>query len=349
MWLRDLYKVETLDTRFTPSNPGPLPKAQPSKWNTPEYYIYYAFFLTIPFLMFKSVYDVSQPSHTTYKQYEHLLEPGWIPGRKVDNSDAQYRGFRDNLPVMAVILVLHPLLRRAWEKFSGVSGSEGAANGSLKREGVVEQQAEVRMKSRIRFDLAFAAIFLLALHGISAFKVLAILTINYQIATALPRQYVTIATWVFNIGILFANELCRGYPLASVASLLLPSTTTNADPKAESEMGWGAWLDSYGGLLPRWEVLFNITVLKMIAFNFDYLWSLDRRASSPVEVRLPSSHTLSQPLLRPLSLTRFRRKTSLLPNTPKKNASAWAPRQPPSPSPTTSPTPSTPRSTSSAP
>lgn len=294
MKLRDLYKIETLDDRFVPSNPGPLPKAQPSQWRTPEYMCYGFVFLTIPILMFKSVYDVSQPSHPTYKQYEHLLEPGWIPGRRVDNSDAQYRGFRQNLPIMAVILVLHPVLRRVWERVSG-GGSGGGefANGSLKGESVVEQRAEARMQSRIRFDLAFAAVFLLALHGISAFKVLFLLSLNYKIATGLPRQYVTAATWTFNIGILFANELCKGYPLAGVASLILPSATTNADPKAETEMGWGAWLDTYGGLLPRWEILFNVTVLKMIAFNFDYLWSLDRPASSPIEVRptRPSSRT----------------------------------------------------------
>lgn len=289
MRLRDLYKVETLDNRFTPANPGPLPKAQPSKWRTPEFFLYYAAFLTIPILMFKAVYDVSQPSHPTYAQYKHLLEPGWIPGRKVDNSDAQYRGFRENLPVMAVILVLHPVLRRVSEKFSG--GTE-AVDGGSKREDVGEQRAEARMQSRIRFDLAFAAVFLLTLHGISAFKVLLILSVNYKIATGLPRQYMAAATWIFNIGILFANELCRGYPLAGVASLILPSTTTNADSKAELDMGWGAWLDSYGGLLPRWEVLFNITVLKMIAFNFDYLWSLDRSDSNHIEV-CPHSFTLS--------------------------------------------------------
>ena len=349
MRLRELYKVETLDTRFTPKEPGPLPKAQKSQWNTPEYYLYYLVFLTIPVLMFKSVYDVSQPSHPTYKQYEYLLEPGWIPGRKVDNSDAQYRGFRENLPVMAVILVLHPLLRRVWERFSGNGGDgQASANGGIKGEAQPEQRAEARMKSRTRFDLAFAAIFLLALHGISALKVLAILSINYKIATGLPRQHVTLAIWVFNVGILFANELCRGYPLAGVASLILPSTTTNADPKAEVEMGWGAWLDTYGGLLPRWEVLFNITVLKMIAFNFDYLWSLDRRASSPIEVchSTPSMLSLSNNRCFTL-LTRSRRKTSHQRNTPKKTESATAPRPAPSPTPTTSLTPSTALSTSS--
>ena len=68
--------------------------------------------------MFKSVYDVSQPSHPSYKQYSHLLEDGWVPGRKVDNSDAQYRSFRDNIPYMGMVLVIHPLLRRIYDKFS---------------------------------------------------------------------------------------------------------------------------------------------------------------------------------------------------------------------------------------
>jgi len=113
-----LFHVETLDNRFASKSGEALSTARPSKWKTPEYYIYYACFLTIPFLMFKSVYDVSQPSHPSYSHYAPLLSPGWIPGRKVDNSDAQYRGFRDNIPYMALLLMLHPLLRRAYERLS---------------------------------------------------------------------------------------------------------------------------------------------------------------------------------------------------------------------------------------
>ena len=117
-FLSRLYRAETLDTRFAPKSGQRLPDAQPSKWNTPEYYLYYLCFLTIPFLMVKSVYDVSGPWHVSYKQYEHLLEPGWIPGRKVDNSDAQYRGFRENIPYMGMVVVLHPILRRVYERFT---------------------------------------------------------------------------------------------------------------------------------------------------------------------------------------------------------------------------------------
>lgn len=117
-FLGQLYKVETLDTRFASKTGQRSPDAQPSKWNTPEYYFYYLCFLTIPFLMVKSVYDVSGPWHPSYKNYEHLLEPGWIPGRKVDNSDAQYRSFRDNIPYMALVVILHPLLRKAYERLA---------------------------------------------------------------------------------------------------------------------------------------------------------------------------------------------------------------------------------------
>lgn len=135
-------------------------------------------------------------------------------------------------------------------------------------------QPERRLQQRVRYDLIFSAIFLLALHGFSAFKVLLILYLNFTMATNLPRTYIPAASWIFNIAVLFSNEHYGGYPYASVARPLSGGVTSN----------WGGWLDSYGGLIPRWEILFNITVLRLISFNMDYYWSLDNRAGSPVEV-----------------------------------------------------------------
>ncbi|KAI7067857.1 hypothetical protein KC352_g42880, partial [Hortaea werneckii] len=103
MNLLQLFRVETLDARFVSKSSHPLPGTQAPKWKTGEFYAYALAFATIPFFMFKSVYDVSQPSHPSYKQYGHLLEDGWVPGRKVDNSDAQYRSFRDNIPYMGMV------------------------------------------------------------------------------------------------------------------------------------------------------------------------------------------------------------------------------------------------------
>ncbi|KAF2862152.1 MBOAT-domain-containing protein [Piedraia hortae CBS 480.64] len=233
-YVRDLFTPEALDFRFAAKNNGePLPYSRPSRWKSTEFYCYYFGFMVVPFFMFKSVYDVSQPSHPGYKHFESRLSPGWIPGRKFDNSDAQYSSFRENVPYLALLLVLHPLLRVT------ISARDG-------------------FERRARFDLCFALVFLFALHGLSALKILIILTANYALATQLPRDIVPIATWVFNVAILFANELCHGYPL----------------PK-----GWFP----FEGLIPRWEILFNITVLRLIAYNFDYIWMLDRRSGSPLE------------------------------------------------------------------
>lgn len=273
----ELFRVETLDTRLASTTNVPRPDAKPSRWNTPEYYLYYFIFLTIPPLMFKSVYDVSQPSHPTYSQYEHLLSPGWIPGRRVDNSDAQYAGFRGNIPYMALLLVLHPILRRVVDSFTQTGDTSKVSVGQKKPKTAGPGDGDVRLQARVNFDLAFAAIFLLALHGLSAFKILLILYLNYTVGTALPKKYAGAATWAFNMATLFSNEIFRGYRFAALSAFF-------SSENAVFDQSLGAKLDSYGGLIPRWEVLFNITVLRLIAFNFDYIWMLDRKASSPIEV-----------------------------------------------------------------
>lgn len=128
--LTHLFRVETLDARFASNTGEPAPDAVPSKWNTWEYYVYYVVFLIIPPWMFKTVYDCSQPTHPGYQHYEHLLEPGWVPGRKVDNSDSQYSGFRENIPYMAILLLAHPLLRRAYEQMTS-SGAQKVAKPNV--------------------------------------------------------------------------------------------------------------------------------------------------------------------------------------------------------------------------
>lgn len=133
------------------------------------------------------------------------------------------------------------------------------------------------------FDTGFAVIFLIALHGFSAGKVLLILYLNYNLATRLPRKYVPAATWVFNIGTLFANELTQGYKFTKMAQYFSPLDRPMADSLIHV---WAGWLDSHGGIMSRWEILFNLTVLRLISFNLDYYWSLDRRSGSPIEVCL---------------------------------------------------------------
>ncbi|KAI4167631.1 MAG: hypothetical protein LQ343_007049, partial [Gyalolechia ehrenbergii] len=307
LYARRLFSLDTLDTRFTASSwtsptvngsekPSRIDPAnsvsgldvqdglskrrpvestekantQPSKWATPEYFLYYVVIgLAIPW-MFKSVCDVSLPSHPNYAKYEHLLSPGSIPGRKVDNSDQQYSGFRDNLPYLILLLIFHPLSRRLYEKLYPVGQQDGSTSAKVSQT-PQHLQADVRLDRRVRFDVGFACIYLLALHGASSLKVFVILYINYALAKRLPQSYVPLATWVFNIGILFANEFY-----------------------GKADQSWGSLLDSYGGLLPRWEIMFNITVLRLISFNLDYHWSLNRSGGSPIEKKQLDQSDLSE-------------------------------------------------------
>ncbi|OTA04359.1 glycerol:H+ symporter (Gup1), putative [Trichoderma parareesei] len=292
-YLRKVYDLDTLDTRFTSSTSVPYQtvidarddpavereaaararsSAPPPKWRTPEFFLYYIVFIVVVPYMFWVAYDVSRPSDPRYSKYEKYLSEGWIPGRKIDNSDAQYRTFRGNFPIMTGLLIFHPLLRKGWE--SVYKPSARGARGST------------RLDQRATFDFIFAIVFIVILHGISSFKILAILSINYQLATKLPRKYVPAATWIFNIGTLFANELTMGYRLQLLANWVGPPW----GPLAH----WGYWLDRWGGILTRWDILFNITILRLISFNLDYYWSIDKRSSNSLEKKGLDPASLSE-------------------------------------------------------
>ena len=169
---------------------------------------------------------------------------------------------------MAIVVVIHPLLRKVYDYVRPLSTSETSRP---------EAHGEARLRQRVSYDLFFATIFLFVLHGSSGLKVFLIIYTNYTLAVNLPKKYIPIITWLFNVLVLFANELCNGYPYARIAQ----GFSLGGKPP----FNWGAILDSYGGLVPRWEVLFNLTVLRLISFNLDYYWSLDPKGGSPIEVR----------------------------------------------------------------
>lgn len=166
------------------------------------------------------------------------------------------------------------MLRRLYERMTLPSKTTESGNAPSQ---VSQGQSQARLDSRLRFDFFSSIVFISALVGVSAFKILIILIINFKIGTALPRSAIPVTTWIFNIAILFANELSQGYRFSSLSSAIEPIYPAASD--------WVKTLDSFGGIMPRWEVLFKITVLRMISFNFDHYWSLQRaRAGSPLEV-----------------------------------------------------------------
>jgi hypothetical protein len=73
-FLASVYDLDTLDTRFTTPSSVPYKasidkreddrvpdkRAEPPKWNTLEFYVYYLVFLTVVPYMFWIAYDVSR-------------------------------------------------------------------------------------------------------------------------------------------------------------------------------------------------------------------------------------------------------------------------------------------------
>jgi hypothetical protein len=183
-----------------------------------------------------------------------------------------------------LLLIFHTLLRRGYNYVfrSGLytTPSGGTSQSARLTQGLsVQAASDARLQQRISFDVWFAVPFIIILHGFSSIKVLLILYTNYRIVKDLPKNYKVAATWAFNIGILFATEYFRGYSFAPLAHMLAFNST------AADGANWGNWMDRRGGLVKRWEVLFNITILRLISFNMDYYWSLSNGEVDPVEVR----------------------------------------------------------------
>ncbi|KAF1956631.1 MBOAT-domain-containing protein [Byssothecium circinans] len=321
--LKQLYSLDTLDTRFVVASSAPPKEAlelaeldparplpvrngrvkgreydedvQPSRWRTPELIVCSTIVAWSIYFMISTVVDVSRASHPNYSDIEGWLDKGWIPGRRVDNSDAQYRSFRSNVPYLVIILMLHPLLRKAYDGFwranTYTNVRSSAANG-LTMGLTTTAAADARLNQRISFDIPFAVIFLSALHGFSVLKIAGILYINYSIAKRLPRAYVPAATWIFNISLMFANDIFKGYSFGKILGVVLPSYQGSYKQPWRTNAAYT--LDMYGGLIPRWEVLFNFTVLRNISFNLDHYWSSNASDGSPLEKKQLDPANLSE-------------------------------------------------------
>ncbi|KAH8144624.1 uncharacterized protein LAJ45_11392 [Morchella importuna] len=291
--LRDIFSLETLDSRFTDGtlktahesreSKKVREEAGPARWKTPEFFLYYVVFAIAVPSMFKVAIDLSQESHPNYPKYKHLLSPGWIPGRQVDNSDHQFRSFRSNMPILFCVLALHSVLRRIFDYAFNTAFPPPPVTSS--------HRASHNITRRNIFDVLFALIFLTALHAFSIIKILVILTGNYLISFFHPTSIANpILTWIFNMAVLFANEYCDGYRFATILPWLIAGEGAGVGEAMDKAFG--------GGLLPRWSLSFNITVMRLISYNLDHYWAAKRReegaaGGAAIEVRTFTAATTS--------------------------------------------------------
>ncbi|KAL1928870.1 hypothetical protein VTP01DRAFT_2656 [Rhizomucor pusillus] len=235
---------------------GPSPSTtSPPRWRTKEFYFYYICFSIVVPYMFYVTYKLSTEDDPHYQEYEDLLSEGWIPHRKVDNSDAQYATFRDNIPHLLLLVSVYLLLSHLHRILTSNSG--------------VPIKQPQQPLHRIHFFFISSLVVVTVLNGANILKIMTIITISYAIGKLTQGSiYNPVLTWIFNLGILFANEYCKGYYFSSLLG--------------ESF----AWLDEYEGIQQRWYILFNFVMLRLISFNMDYYWQCKRPRSTYEDDRL---------------------------------------------------------------
>ncbi|EIW57931.1 MBOAT-domain-containing protein [Trametes versicolor FP-101664 SS1] len=230
----------TIPSSYSPQvkvAPHPLPR-----WRTPEFMVYYVVFVLVVPMMAWIPYSLSSSSHPNYPFYERRLSPGWMFGRRVDNSDNQYRSFRSGLSSLVLLASAFLGLKYLYTLVARQT-RHASDNSNL---------------FQVPFLVAFSIAMLFGLHGLSALKVLSILALNYGIAKTSAGYKATPAlTWVFNGLVLFAIDRNSGFSYASLHPYL-------------------SALDAWKGVYPRWWISFNITMLRLISFNMDYHWACRR-------------------------------------------------------------------------
>lgn len=238
------FALETLDTRLMAPNDSAKRQAVikrangKSKWHTLEFRIYLLVFAIFVPMLYKTAMDASNETNPNYPRYERLLSQGWMFGRKVDNSDQQYRFFRDNFPLLMGLMVLHVTLRRV------VSGA-------------------LNLSKRTYFDFGFGLIFLFVAHGFNSSKILIHIFINFAIGKYIHNKRVAYyVTWGYGILTLFINDNYRNF-----------------------KFGVSFIDNGFKGIIERWDVMFNFTLLRMLSFNLDYFERLDNIHNSKKEIK----------------------------------------------------------------
>ncbi|KAJ3996688.1 MBOAT, membrane-bound O-acyltransferase family-domain-containing protein, partial [Lentinula boryana] len=226
-------------------------KRKPSRWKTAEFKFYYVILcLALPIMIWIPI-TLSSPSHPNYPQYQFKLSRGWLFGRDLDNSDSQYRSFRNNIPILTAVAALFLSLKYFWSKLCNVS------------------QVPTDNLHLLPLNAVLSTLFLLGLHGSSILKLVAVISINYVVAkTCKSSRLGPALTWAFNIGILFLNDRYNGYQFGEIF------------PSLEFLVR-----DTYEGFYPRWHINFNITMLRLVSFSMDYYWA----CKNPVSVETGSS------------------------------------------------------------
>ncbi|RWW79421.1 hypothetical protein BHE74_00012294 [Ensete ventricosum] len=117
------------------------------------------------------------------------LRPGWISGRLNDISDAQWRNFRENLPILTVVLGFFTIV----------------AN-------ILRYWYNLRGRGMSFIWILTSLSYLSYLHGACVGYIISIASLNFFMAKVFARsKYYLGMLWVFNLAILIVNRIYEGY------------------------------------------------------------------------------------------------------------------------------------------
>lgn len=129
-----------------------------------------------------------QLSRDYYKQL-HGLRPGWLIAHYLnDVSDAQWRNFRGNIPVLTLVFAIFTLLANFMRAFN------------------------LRVKGMSIVWLLFSLAYLSYLHGACIVFILSIATGNFLLVKIFAqKEYFPLVVWSYNILFLLCNRIYEGY------------------------------------------------------------------------------------------------------------------------------------------
>jgi D-alanyl-lipoteichoic acid acyltransferase DltB (MBOAT superfamily) len=113
--------------------------------------------------------------------------------------------------------------------------------------------------THVAMNIAFISF----LHGPPVIFMMAVYVLNYlwtKLHSRLPFAVYYGVPWIFHLAVLFSNDINQGYKFR----FLSPSLQ---------------WVDDMGTGLMRWYVIFNMSTLRMLGYNYD-VWEAFRRGSA---------------------------------------------------------------------
>ncbi|XP_057544578.1 membrane-bound O-acyltransferase gup1 isoform X2 [Amaranthus tricolor] len=132
-----------------------------------------------------------QLSHDYY-QYLRGLRYGWLANRLNDVSDAQWRNFRGNLPILTAVFGLLTIVATSLRKFY-----------------------HLRASGMSIVWLFVSLIYLIYLHGACVLFILWIASLNFVLVKIFARtKYFSFVLWTFNVFFLIFNRVYEGYSFA---------------------------------------------------------------------------------------------------------------------------------------